>query len=75
MVISCSKPLQRVCEAFGFSYEIQVTPRAGVESVNHVDINREGGMPTTEELAQIALIDYASGKKMVTCHHLLHRNY
>ena len=36
----------------GFSYEIQVIPRAGVESVNHVDINREGGMPTTEELAQ-----------------------
>lgn len=36
----------------GYSYEIQVIPREGVESVNHVDINREGGMPTTEELAQ-----------------------
>ena len=36
----------------GFSYEIQIIPREGIESVNHVDINREGGMPTTEELAQ-----------------------
>lgn len=36
----------------GYSYEIQVIPREGIESVNHVDINREGDMPTTEELAQ-----------------------
>ena len=36
----------------GFSYQIQVIPNEGVESVNHVDIDREGGMPTTEELAQ-----------------------
>ena len=36
----------------GFSYQIQIIPNEGVESVNHVDINREGGMPTTEELAQ-----------------------
>lgn len=36
----------------GFSYQIQVIPRDGVESVNHVDINRDSGMPSTEELAQ-----------------------
>tara|TARA_B100000945_G_C20407894_1_gene611060 strand:- start:388 stop:1794 length:1407 start_codon:yes stop_codon:yes gene_type:complete len=36
----------------GFSYQIQVIPNEGIESVNHVDIDREGGMPTTEELAQ-----------------------
>ncbi|MBT7917045.1 MAG: hypothetical protein HN617_05840 [Planctomycetaceae bacterium] len=36
----------------GFSYAIQIIPRAGSESVNHVDLNRPGGLPTTEEIAQ-----------------------
>jgi hypothetical protein len=36
----------------GFSYAIQIIPSAGIESVNHVDLNRPGGLPTTEEIAQ-----------------------
>ncbi|MEC7567131.1 MAG: dockerin type I domain-containing protein [Planctomycetota bacterium] len=36
----------------GFSYAIQVVSRTGVDSVNHVDLNRPGGLPTTEEIAQ-----------------------
>jgi hypothetical protein len=36
----------------GFSYAIQIISRAGIESVNHVDLNRPGGLPTTEEIAQ-----------------------
>jgi hypothetical protein len=36
----------------GFSYAIQIISRAGIQSVNHVDLNRPGGLPTTEEIAQ-----------------------
>ncbi|MBT4692204.1 MAG: hypothetical protein HOB73_02550 [Planctomycetaceae bacterium] len=36
----------------GFSYAIQIIPRGGIESVNHVSLNRPGGLPTTEEIAQ-----------------------
>jgi hypothetical protein len=36
----------------GFSYAIQIVPRTGIESVNHVDLNRPGGLPTTEEISQ-----------------------
>ena len=36
----------------GFSYAIQVISRVGITSVNHVNLNRPGGLPTTEEIAQ-----------------------
>ncbi len=40
----------------GFSYAIQVVSRTGVDSVNHVDLNRPGGLPTTEEIAQERIV-------------------
>jgi hypothetical protein len=40
----------------GFSYSIQIIPSAGIESVNHVDLNRPGGLPSTEEIAQERIV-------------------